>query len=73
MIALLPDDPQAAEWIVRLMNENRTLDRCLDRTLHERNTWRENYLSVAARLERLGAAQAEAARLIRQREVSRGQ
>lgn len=59
MLTLLPDDPKAAEAVVRLTNDVAALRRALTRTVAERNAWRTNFLSLSARMERLGRVQAE--------------
>jgi hypothetical protein len=59
MLTLLPDDLRAAQKIVDLTNQVAVLSRALTRTLDERNAWRENFLSLSARMERLGRLQAE--------------
>ena len=56
MITLLPDDPQAAADVVALRN-------ALARTIAERDTWRRNYLELAARVERLTGRLVEVAQL----------
>lgn len=59
MLTLLPDDPRAAQRIVDLTNEAAVLRRALTRTLAERDAWRSTFLSLSARMERLGKLQAQ--------------
>lgn len=59
MLTLLPDDARAAQRIVDLTNEAAVLRRALTRTIAERDAWRTNFLSLSARMERLGRLQAE--------------
>jgi hypothetical protein len=45
-LQLLPDDPETAEHIVRLLETNHALLKSLKRTVEERDYWRDCYYQM---------------------------